>query len=607
MTSPLAAQVHSARVELTALLTEFDPGGAAWVRSVQERSSGVPTVVVLGETKRGKSSLVNALLATPDLSPVAAGVATSTYLVISHGEDWSARGCYADDRAPVPIELANLDAWVSTRGGLPAGVAPPRFVEVEGPVPLLEGMTLIDTPGVGGLEGIHRELAAEAAAAATALVMVVDASSPFTRGELEFLQQVAQRVETVVFALTKTDAHRGWREVLDADKALLAQHAPRFADAPFHPVSARLSSMAAATSSPQVATTLRVQSGISELQGALALLVARRAVMLGEANTLRALHSALGTATLARQDRARVLRSGAGTADELRGRRKNLETQRRTGQRGWSLRLRAEIQHARLDSTHEVARQIRDTQAWFRTAVDAADRETLAELPTQLDPALAAVATAVSAALAQRVRQLTERVLAELFSATELTALISQSVRREQVPLTIRPVEKRPSGPEDRLMVVAGASGGAALGRLALVPLALLPGLNLVLVPLTLGLGGGAAWWMARTRGHMADKVHVKQWSTEVFAEARSALDQLVAEQLIDAEHRLGDALDEALARRVEQVEEELRQVDAALRLDTAERSEQLRATERQLAVLTAGQERAAMLLARMRELGDRH
>ncbi|MGZ4552286.1 MAG: hypothetical protein ACXVXQ_02160 [Mycobacteriaceae bacterium] len=302
-----------------------------------------------------------------------------------------------------------------------------------------------------------------------------------------------------------------------------------------------------------------------------------------------------------------MLRSGAGTADELRERRKNLETQRRTGQRGWSLRLRAEIQHARLDSTHEVARQIRDTQAWFRTAVDAADRETLAELPTQLDPALAGVAAAVSAALAERVRQLTERVLAELFSATELTALTSQSGRREQVPLTIRPVEKRPSGPEDRLMVVAGASGGAALGRLALVPLALLPGLNLVLVPLTLGLGGGAAWWMARTRGHMADKVHVKQWSTEVFAEARSALDQLVAEQLIDAEHRLGAALDEALARRVEQVEEELRQVDAALRLDTAERSEQLRATERQLAVLTAGQERAAMLLARMRELGDRH
>ncbi|MGZ4586406.1 MAG: dynamin family protein [Mycobacteriaceae bacterium] len=607
MTSPLAAQVHAARAELTALLTEFDPGGAAWVRSVHERSSGVPTVVVLGETKRGKSSLVNALLATPDLSPVAAGAATSTYLVISHGEDWSARGCYADDRAPVPIELASLDAWVSAPGGLPAGVAPPRFVEVEGPVPLLEGMTLIDTPGVGGLEGIHRELAAEAAAAATALVMVVDASSPFTRGELEFLQQVAQRVETVVFALTKTDAHRGWREVLDADKALLAQYAPRFADAPFHPVSARLSSMAAAASSPQVATTLRVQSGISELQGALALLVARRAVMLGEANTLRALQSALGTAILARQDRARLLRSGAGTADELRGRRKNLETQRRTGQRGWSLRLRAEIQHARLDSTHEVARQIRDTQAWFRTAVDAADRETLAELPTQLDPALAGVAAAVSAALARRVRQLTERVLAELFSATELTALTSQSGRREQVPLAIRPVEKRPSGSEDRLMVVAGASGGAALGRLALVPLALLPGLNLVLVPLTLGLGGGAAWWMARTRGHMADKVHVKQWSTEVFAEARSALDQLVAEQLIDAEHRLGAALDEALARRVEQVEEELRQVDAALRLDTAERSEQLRATERQLAVLTAGQERAAMLLARMRELGDRH
>ena len=57
---------------------------------------------------------------------------------------------------------------------------------------------------------------------ATALLFVVDASSPFTRGELEFLQQVGERVETVLFALAKTDQHRGWRQVLAEDRKLLA-------------------------------------------------------------------------------------------------------------------------------------------------------------------------------------------------------------------------------------------------------------------------------------------------------------------------------------------------------------------------------------------------
>lgn len=588
------------------MLAEADPASSLLLYQQRRGNGAVPTVVVLGETNRGKSSLVNALLATPDLSPVDAGVATSRYVVIEHGVAWAARGCYADDRAPVPFDIADTAAWVSAGGALPDGVAPPRFVEVQGPVPLLETLTLIDTPGVGGLQGVHGELAAEAAADATALLVVVDASSPFTRGELEFLERAALRVETVVFALTKTDAHRGWRAVLDADVALLAEHAPRFADAKFHPVSARLSLMAAQAPSAQVAATLRRQSGITELQGELQQLVADRTVMLGEANALRAVHSALEIAVLTRQDRARALRSGAGRADNLRVRRNELLNQRSSGQRGWSARLRAQVQHARVESTHEVARQVRDTQTWFRGAVDAADRETLGGLPAQLDPALAAVASKVSAELALRMRQLTEQVLTELFTAAELRTLAAASMAREAVPLAIRPLEKRPSGSEDRLMVVAGASGGVGLGRLALMPLALVRGLNLVLVPLTLGLGVGAAWWMARTRGHMADKVHVKQWSAEVFAQARANLDQLVAEQLIDAEHQLGAALDEALAERVTEIDAELRTVDAALRMDTAERSEQLRATEHQLAALTAGQQRAAALLAQMRAFRDR-
>jgi len=351
---------------------------------------------------------------------------------------------------------------------------------------------------------------------------------------------------------------------------------------------------------------LRKQSGIAALQGALQQLVADRAVMLGEANALRGLHSALGVALLARQERARALRAGAGTAEVLRARREELQAKRRAGQRGWSMRLRAQVQHSRVETTHEVARHVRETQTWFRSAVDSADRWALDRLPAQLNPALAAVAARVSDGLAQRVRHLGQEVLSELFTAAELSALVATSAGRQVTPLAIRPLEKRPSGSEDRLMVVAGASGGVGLGRLALMPLALVPGLNLVLVPLTLGLGAGAAWWMARTRGHMADKAHVKQWSAEVFAEARANLDQLVAEQLIDTEHQLGAALDDALAERVEQIEQELRAVDAALRLDTAERSEQLRSTERELAALTAGRERAAELLARIRALRDR-
>ena len=94
--------------------------------------------VVVGETNRGKSSRVNALLATPNLSPVDAEVATATYLVFRHGEQWSGRACYAGSMSPVPFERSEIVNWVSAAHELPEGMLPPRYVEVEAPIPLLE-------------------------------------------------------------------------------------------------------------------------------------------------------------------------------------------------------------------------------------------------------------------------------------------------------------------------------------------------------------------------------------------------------------------------------------------------------------------------------------
>jgi len=87
MTNPLPAQVRSARAELSALLAATDADQASRLTLTQRAGGSVPTVVVIGETNRGKSCLVNALLGTPDLSPVDAGTATATYLVLEYGAE----------------------------------------------------------------------------------------------------------------------------------------------------------------------------------------------------------------------------------------------------------------------------------------------------------------------------------------------------------------------------------------------------------------------------------------------------------------------------------------------------------------------------------------
>ncbi len=600
----LPQQVKATREKLLTLLKEADPDSAAWVEEIRAKRRATPSAVVVGETNRGKSSLVNALIGQSGLSPVDAEVATATYLMFSHAEEWQARACYPGQVPPVPIELPELINWVSAAHELPGGALPPRYVEIDGPSELLGKLTLVDTPGVGGLDSMHGELAKEAAASATALLFVVDASAPFTLGELNFLAEVGERVETVVFALSKVDQYRGWRQVMEEDLALLAEHAPRFAGATFHPVSARMYEMAAKAPSPEAAAMLRERSGVEELRNALVGLIAGRAAMLGEANTMRALSTALTELQVKLESEKRALSTGEDEAEKLRARKDELAGERRSSTKGWQVRMRTEIQRTRLENTHEVQRQMRDVQSWFRQAIDAAKPEQLRELPPQVDAALQMVSGRISQSVAYRLNQVAETVLGELFTADEVSVIRAQFARAGQ-PIMVRPAEKRPPTTEDKLLVFMGATGGLSAGKMALLPLAGMVAAPILMVP-TIAIALGAGWWLSKTRKHTADKQHMKQWLTEAIADARSTVDQLLAEQLIEAEQQLSLSLDEALGKRIAGIEEELREVDKALRLDTAERTKRLNAVNKRLVDVNAGQERAEKLLAAIRSVRDR-
>lgn len=603
----LPESVRQTRGRLLALLRDSDAEAADAVERVIAARPATPTVVVVGEIKRGKSSLVNALLARPGLSPVDADVATAAYLVFGHGERWRARAHYPGRLPPVEFDVADLPLWTSAAHELPAGQLPPAYVEVTGPVPLLSRLTLVDTPGVGGLDSAHGELARQAVTGATALLFVVDASSPLTSGELAFLREVGERVETVVFALAKTDAFRGWREIVEQDKALLARHAPRFAGARLHPCSARLFELAEGAPNEQAAATLRQHAGIGALQTALQELVVGRSAMLAEANALRALDTALGGLAATLRAQCRTLSSGAEEADALRGRRDELVLARRSSTKGWQLRLRGELQRARVESAHEVQRRMRELSSWFRHAIDAADRATLPGLPGQVDAAMQAVSYQLSAELAGRLDRVAVAALADLFTDDELAVLRAGFASRPPAVVS-RPPDRRPPNADDRLLVFMGITGGFGAARVAALPLAGLgvAVLNPLVLPVTIVVGLGAGWWLARTRRHTADKQHMKQWLTEAIADARGTLDQLVAEQLIESEQQLTMALDDVLGRRIDAIEAELREVDATVRLADDERTGRLADAGRRLAAVRSGRERIEQLLIEIRALRDR-
>jgi len=235
------------------------PDLSAHVVAAQQRlRQQVVPVAVVGEFKRGKSTLVNALLQRAVCS-VDADVVTAVPTLVRYGERPSLTaylfGEPGTDPLPVQLPLEDL-ADVASEQGARSGRRY-RSVEVRLPHRILRtGLCLVDTPGVGGLDSAHGLTTLGALDTASAMVFVADASQELTGPELDFLRQAVERCSVAACVLTKTDLYMDWREILERDRAHLAEAS---LDLPFFPVSSFLRLRA------QRDPALNEESGFGEL------------------------------------------------------------------------------------------------------------------------------------------------------------------------------------------------------------------------------------------------------------------------------------------------------------------------------------------------------
>jgi hypothetical protein len=197
--------------------------------TTRDRVLGVTVpVVVVGEFKRGKSTLVNALLRRA-VCPVDADVITAVPTVVRFGESPTATAFCSpdpedDDGAPSRTQRLRWDDLadaVSDAGRVDGGPLP-SLVEVQLPHPMLRsGMTLVDTPGVGGLDSAHGVLTLRALDGAHAALLVTDAAQELTAPEMQFLRMVLDRCPDTACVVTKTDLHAEWRRIVQLDRSHL--------------------------------------------------------------------------------------------------------------------------------------------------------------------------------------------------------------------------------------------------------------------------------------------------------------------------------------------------------------------------------------------------
>jgi len=198
-------------------------------------------VMVVGEFKQGKSSLVNALLNAP-VCPVDDDVATSVPTVIRYASEPQAHlvrrpesdppgvhgGIGADDPTEVtdPIDFASVPVYASELGN-PGNEMALLAVEIGLPRRILaDGLVVVDTPGVGGLGSAHTAATIAALPSADVILFVSDASQEMTRTEFEFLRAAQDVCPVTAFVMTKTDFYPDWQQIRD----LNANHLSRLAN-----------------------------------------------------------------------------------------------------------------------------------------------------------------------------------------------------------------------------------------------------------------------------------------------------------------------------------------------------------------------------------------
>lgn len=568
-------------------------GEARRMGSHLSRVQGLPTVVVVGEVRRGKTSLVNAL-AGAEVSPpghqtgsgaVVAVVPPSETLPLGQAEL-----VYPDRREQRPLTTV----WAAA---VEDSEERPQGVRVTAASPWVPGMSLVDTPGIGGMQASHLLAARAAAESGTAVLFVADGAQPLSAPELAFLAEMSEQTERVVLALTKIDRNPGaWEEVRVDNVRLLKVHAPRLARQTFHATSAAYA-LHALQQPDDVAAALNLASGIPALAEELRH-VAAGSGALALANALRVGQHGLG---MLEQNIEQQLALVAGTnvaAADLTAERDRLEKLRQRQRRSKSY-LERDVNRIRSEAIDAINRGADDVAATLTQRISTERRKASDDSKAQFADEL----TTELAQLAADLQQLVSTRIAELQTdyLGPLGVRADDPAGRVAAPTFKTRVRERHTleGPGG---LDPGLPGAILVGGniLALIGFGGLPGYL---------IGGGAMAAMnARFRSSRQGQHALLGTLNDTVAGARNdlvaAVDawlrELRPELLIAVEDRLGDELTQARTL-IAQAERVQQQDAAALRSEASKlmlRRDALRAkrlaVERRLLELDAAPRAAA-------------
>lgn len=170
---------------------------------IDKLENNAMTVSIIGQFKRGKSSLSNAILEDTIL-PVGIVPITSAVTKVVYSEKKSAH-VHFKNGAVEEVGLDELSRYISEQEnkGNELGVemvvlgAPSKFLQ--------DGMGFVDTPGVGSFHKNNTEAAYEYMKESDGVIFLLSVDSPINQIEIDFLRNTNDFAGRFYFAVNKTD------------------------------------------------------------------------------------------------------------------------------------------------------------------------------------------------------------------------------------------------------------------------------------------------------------------------------------------------------------------------------------------------------------------
>ncbi|WP_197515212.1 GTPase [Mycobacterium sp. 1245805.9] len=467
-------------------------------------------IVVVGEVGAGKTAFVNAILDRPDPLPTEP---TKTTVAVDAGG---------------PDELA--------------------------------GMTLFDTPGVGGLDATTAQATLSALDQATALVFVCSVESKISIAERDFLAEAARRVDHIVFVGSKVDLlpDLGAANLREDEQTVAGSSrfpSKRFADPTFLPFSARIAGDARDRAGDSA--RMLAASGVPAVRERLNQIAARQAVY-SQLNAMRAMKEAI---TLAHHDlhRRKQAIDQPAAKDEL-DRLTDQLTQLRESTTTWRRTLSKRLEDAQDDARDAHKRRIKAIRADYEQRLARREKAQIQDLETDLVSALCQAQTDANADLRGAVAEIARDLWRRIFdSDPDIADLADRLPTPSESPADY--IAARTKATRDAADTLAGVQQGY-IGTMMwqnltrAVEATGLIAANAASAVASMGAAApfGVAWFLLQKRlgDRRADLAGLSSWATAAINEASAEISGEIDRGFRKASWLLQEAVEEAITDAIE-------------------------------------------------------